>query len=385
MSSPVADTTNTAQPEVVDGGNTTTSTSPKMRTSRIPKVLTWKDPVHSGTVLAEILGTLFIMRYGNLLRLFLRVTYWAIAITGSVEFITRQIHHSDRGLVSNYGPSRYINVNHATIEKAASRIARYVNECLNELNKIFDAEDLSLSLLAFFTAVFMYILTGYVTVSGLLFIATAVAFTVPILYLQFHKEIDQAIDIGQKEVNKHCSNASSHVHSVAGPHIEKARSHVSSLASSLGYSRGGFPETPEDKKSAPVASPDEIPGAAAVAGGATSSSRSAPKVSQNAKTFESSTGSKQVDSTAVAESATSTETASSLEQPSIAPTTGATKGQTDNAAPDAIGDVSLNPPDAPGMKDSAVEEAKNAGAKLDSSVPDLASDLKSQINQDKTA
>lgn len=328
--------------------NANTASEPKIRTSRIPKVLTWSDPVHSGTVLLQILATLFIVRYGNLLRLFLRVTYWAIAVTGIVEFLTRQIHQSDQGMVSSYGPSRYINVSHVTIEKFASRAARYVNECLNELNKIFDAEDLSLSLVAFFATVFMYILTAYVSVSALLFIATIAAFTIPRLYLQFQKEVDQVIDIIQKELHKHYSNAHSQAKAAAGPHLEKVQKQVSSVASSLGYSsgRGGFPETPADKKFAKAASPDDIPGPSAQI--PSEEPKKTPKVSQNAQ-----------------------DTAS-------------------ENAPSSIGDVSLNPSEGLPSGETAnptsmVEEAQKATANLDSSVPDLASDLKTSISEDKAA
>lgn len=328
----------TPPPAVDQPQQSDAASEPKIRTSRIPKVLTWSDPVHSGTVLLQILATLFIVRYGNLLRLFLRTTYWAIAVTGIAEFLTRQIHQSDQGMVSSYRPSRYINVSHVTIEKFASRAARHVNECLNELNKIFDAEDLSLSLVAFFATVFMYILTSCVSVSALLFIATLAAFTLPRLYLQFQKEIDQVIDIVQKELHKHYSNVHSQAKAAAGPHLEKVQQQVSSVASSLGYSsgRGGFPETPADKRFAKAASPDDIPGPSAQV--PSEEPKKTPKISQNAK-----------------------DTAA-------------------ESAPSSIGDVSLNPSEESA---SLVDDAQQASSKLDSSVPDLASDLKTSISEDK--
>ena len=239
--------------------------STPMKKTKIPSILTWNNPIRSGTVLGEILVPLVVLRYGNLFRLALRLTFWAIAITGSLEFASRQYYGSKSGVIASYRPSRYISIHQASLDKYTNRVTGWFSDGLNEVNKLFDAEDLSLSLGAFIVVYSMYILTGYVSISTLLFIATVTAFTVPPLYLQFQAEIDQLIEIAHKEANKHCKNIHSQVQQAAGPHLDVVKKHVGSVAAALGYNRGGVPTIPDEKKAVPVADPKEIPGAAAKA------------------------------------------------------------------------------------------------------------------------
>ncbi|CAN6670915.1 hypothetical protein TRVA0_044S00122 [Trichomonascus vanleenenianus] len=240
------------------------------KNKKIPSVLTWNDPVRSGSVFGYILAILFVTRYFNLLRLALRLSYWAIGATALLEFVTRHLKGGKNGVVSSYRPSRYITVSRHTVEKYTTRLINLSSDVAHEGKKVLDAEDLSVSAIAFVVVLAAYLLTGCVSLSTLAFIATIGAFTIPRLYLQFEKEIDEVAAQIHKEATTQYEKAADQVKKAAGPHIEKARTQVCGVASSLGYNlnRGGFPsnekkpetassssgvaEATETKSSAPV-------------------------------------------------------------------------------------------------------------------------------------
>jgi hypothetical protein len=228
------------------------------RRVKLPAILTWENPVRSGTVLAEILGVLFVLSCGSLLRLGLKLVYWSIALTGGLEFVTRQIHGSNSGVVSSYRPSRFINVNQAVLEKYTSKAISCVSCTVSDLKKLLDAEDLGLSLAAFLTVYFAYLLIGCMSIPTILILFTVGAFAVPPLYLKFQKEIDVFIDFLYKEANKRYGELHGHVKKAAAPHLEMARGHLNTLAAKVGYNRG-FPAT-DKSKNVPVT---ETPGPAA--------------------------------------------------------------------------------------------------------------------------
>jgi len=226
------------------------------------------------------------LRYGSLLRLTLRLSYWFIGVTGIVELATRYFYGGKSGLVSQYQPSRFITVSQSSIEKYTSRAIRYLSEGLSDVRKVFDAEDLSLSLVAFVSVYISYYLTAFLSFSTLLFIAVISAFTIPPLYLQFQTEIDDVVAYVSKEACNGYKEVHKQVKSAAGPHLDAAKTQLENAAAAVGYKRGGFPATPADKKAAPVADPSEIPGPAAetAPSGVTSATPTkAPKLSDNGK------------------------------------------------------------------------------------------------------
>lgn len=251
----------------------TSTTPPKVNKSRIPPVLTWSDPVRSGLVFGEILAALFVIRYGNLLRLSLKLCCYAIGVTSIVEFATRYFNGSKQGMVSNYKPSRFISINQHSVEKYTNRTIRWASEGVYEVKKIFDAEDLSLSAIAFFVCGFLYILTGFVSVSSLCFIAAIAAFSLPRLYLQFQPQIDEVVDQVQSQACTQYENVSSQVSEAATPHLQKARSHVEQYAGKFGLNlnRGGFPSNDKSPLS------DSVPTVAASAAAQSAAANSKPE------------------------------------------------------------------------------------------------------------
>uniref|UniRef100_A0A060T6K6 Reticulon-like protein n=1 Tax=Blastobotrys adeninivorans TaxID=409370 RepID=A0A060T6K6_BLAAD len=352
----------------------TAAATASRRAAKIPKVLTWENPVKSGSALVQTLGVLLIIRYGNLLRTGLRALYWAIGVTGAAEFLTR--HALGRGAVSSNRPSRYIRLNEAALEKYTSRLIRALNGALSEVKSLLDAECLSDSAIAFFAVVFLYILTGFVSVSAIFIFLTIAAFTLPKLYLTFQKEADEIINAIQEHLHHHAKNVQSQVHAVAGPHLETARKHIGGVADRFGYNRG-VPETP--KSAATSTAP---PGGAAVTHDKIPESVKPKKVvdSGNTSSLDPSSGSSAEPSLASsAASTTPAPTGSAPSAPSVAART--IDGVTYDSVPTMLGNVDL--------KEKATDAAAKATTAADAQTAnhasglDVASELKNSINSDK--
>ncbi|ANB12195.1 Rtn1p [Sugiyamaella lignohabitans] len=253
--------------------------------SRLPPVLTWENPVRSGTVLAEILGVLIVLRYANLVRLALRFTYIAIGVTGAAEFATRHLYGSSTGFVSSYRPSRFIHLNQASIEKYASCATKAVVHSVNDAKRLLDAEDLSLSLGSFITVFVLYVLTGFLSISTLLIISAVALFAVPPIYLQFQTEIDDLLAHFHKQAHEHYKNAHGQVMNAAGPHLDVAKKHFNNVASAVGINRGGFPVgSTGSKQDIPTkpAEPVDVPGGAAITPSTPIPEKKAPRLSEDA-------------------------------------------------------------------------------------------------------
>lgn len=362
----------------------TAAATASRRAAKIPKVLTWQNPVQSGTLLAEILGVLLIIRYGNLLRTGLRALYWAIGLTGAAEFVTR--HALGRGAVSSNRPSRYIRLNEAALEKYTSRLIRTLNGALTEVKSLLDAECLADSAIAFVAVVFLYILTAFVSVSAIFIFVTIAAFSLPKLYLTFQKEADEIINAIQEHLHHHAKNVQSQVHAVAGPHLETARKHIGGVADRFGYNRG-VPETP--KSAATSTAP---PGGAAVTHDKIPEAVKAKKVaadSGNTSSVDPSSGSSAEPSLAssaasntpapTAPTGTTGTTGSAPAAPSVAART--IDGVTYDSVPTMLGNVDL--------KEKATDAAAKATTAADAQTADhasglnIASELKNSINSDK--
>lgn len=232
---------------------------------KFPAILTWQDPIKSGTVFGQLLAVLLVLRYGNLFRISLRLVYWTVGTIGAVEFVTRKFQGSHKGLFSSYKPSRFIGVSQTSLEVHSRRLAQCFADSFADAKQIIDGEDLGLSLFVFIASFIGYILTGFLSISALLLMTLILAFSAPPVYLQFQTQIDELLASVQKELGDKYEQVHKKASDAAGPHIAKAKAHINSLAGNLGVNlnRGGFPSTPADKKVAPVAKPDDIPGPAA--------------------------------------------------------------------------------------------------------------------------
>lgn len=350
-----------------------TGPTPIAKKANFPPILTWQNPVKSGTLVAELLGALLLLRYGNLLRFGLRATYWAVAVSGSAEYASRLFSGNRHGVVSSYKPSRFININQVTVEKYTNKAAKAAVDTIHDVKRLFDAEDLALSLTVFIGAFFAYLLTGVLSVSTLLIVSVVLAFTVPPVYLKFQKEIDHFAAIAHQEVTKHANTASAHVNKAIGPHLDVAKKHAANVSSIVGLNRGGFPS--DATKSAKTTSAD-VPPVGTV--------KAAEPVVKTPKITESSVPPA---STATTHSTTTT-TTTLPKKPAPEATSPHTAAYPDilkyDTVPTLTGSINLNP-DLPAKADipTAASKAADSPSTFKSDSVDLASDLKQSIAEDK--
>ncbi|KAG5355116.1 Reticulon-like protein [Yarrowia sp. B02] len=219
-----------------------------------PRVLTWIDPVASARSLVTILGLLYLAKYGNLFRLALRLSYWAIGLGVATEFITGKATGQKHGLVSYYKPSSYIPLSEATVTRFAQALGKNVVAAFDHVKGYLDVESLHSSFHAALFAFVLYHVTKVVSLWSLALTATVLAFAVPPVYLQFQQPIDEAIDVASDKVHSELACVQKQVETAAGPHIKTVKAQVAKITDQLGLTRGGFPVEADSNKVNPHAS-----------------------------------------------------------------------------------------------------------------------------------
>ncbi|AOW01088.1 Reticulon-domain-containing protein [Yarrowia lipolytica] len=219
-----------------------------------PRVLTWIDPVASARSLVTILGLLYLAKYGNLFRLALRFSYWAIGLGVATEFITGKATGQKHGLVSYYKPSSYIPLSEATVTRFAQALGKNVVAAFDHVKGYLDADNLHSSFHAALFTWVLYHVTKFVSVWSLALTATILAFAIPPVYLQFQEPIDQTIDVASEKVHEELSKVQKQIEAAAGPHIKTVKQQVSKVTDQLGLTRGGFPLEADANKVNPHAS-----------------------------------------------------------------------------------------------------------------------------------
>ncbi|KAG5371675.1 hypothetical protein CJU90_1732 [Yarrowia sp. C11] len=231
-------------------------TAPVVSKSKLnfPRVLTWIDPVASARSLVTILGLLYLAKYGNLFRLALRLSYWAIGLGVVTEFATGKATGQKHGLVSYYKPSSYIPLSEATVTRFSQVLGKNVVAAFDHVKGYLDADNLHSSFHAALFAWVLYHVTKVVSVWSLALTATVLAFAIPPVYLQFQEPIDQTIDVASEKVHEELCKVHKQIDAAAGPHIKTVKDQVAKVTDQLGLTRGGFPVEADVNKVNPHAS-----------------------------------------------------------------------------------------------------------------------------------
>lgn len=188
------------------------------------------------------------------LRLFLRLSYWAVGLLSAVEYATRKLNGSKSGLVANYRPSRFLRIEDKNIDAFAQHVASGIRRAYGGIEHVVDARNPTKGFGIAAAFWLTYKLLGAFSLKSLFLIAIIGAFAVPRLYLEFQQPIDNALGQGCHHVHQQLAKGKKLAYEKAGPQIEMVQKLIGTHRD-----RGGFPSH-NGKGVAPL---KEVPGSAA--------------------------------------------------------------------------------------------------------------------------
>lgn len=181
-------------------------------------ILLWKNPVETGKYFFGSIIALLILKKVNLITFLLRVFYTIFLTTGTLEFLTKII--LGQGIVTKYGIKECPNT--------VGLIKPYIDEFLKQLpvkqakmrmlvfayvpKNTFKAAGIAYCLHKFFS---------WFSVWTILFVADLLAFTLPIVYQTYQKEIDAQLECACKTIKKESEKYSQLACDKIKPHLEK--------------------------------------------------------------------------------------------------------------------------------------------------------------------
>ncbi|EXV05015.1 reticulon domain protein [Metarhizium robertsii] len=157
--------------------------------SLFSELLSWKNPRASAIAYASIVSFIFAVRYLDVIRWGLKLSFMALAITVAAE-VTGKVVLS-HGLATQMRPRHYWTVSRATVDGMIGDVHELINFFVIEAQRILFVENVGASAAAGIAAFISYHLVKLVPYWGLAIIATTVAFFVPLVYTSNQELIDQ--------------------------------------------------------------------------------------------------------------------------------------------------------------------------------------------------
>jgi len=231
------------------------------------RLLSWKNP--RATAIAFVASVLFIFaaRYLSILRYIFKGIYVILGISALTEIASKSL--LGNGIVSNsLRPRKYFTIPKASLERLLDDAEQFINFFVIESQRIVFAENVYVTVGAFFSAFISYFLIKFVPLWGLSLITTSVIYLAPLIYIKNKDVIDAQLQQASHLVNQqatqikdlaatHTGNAAKTFQNYAGEYSSKAQSTINNYRG-----RSTSPEAivkKEDFPSAPKAAPASAP------------------------------------------------------------------------------------------------------------------------------
>ncbi|TPX18908.1 uncharacterized protein E0L32_011386 [Thyridium curvatum] len=227
------------------------------------ELLSWKNPRASGIAYASVVTLIFAVRYLDVLRWSLKLTYLALGVTVAAEVLGKTVLNT--GLATQLRPRKYYTISKETLNSMIGDVHELINFFVIEAQRVLFAENVYASAAACVAAFLSYYLVKIVPYWGLALIATTTLFFVPLVYTSNQELIDhhlqQASDIVNSQTaqlrevaSKHTSHATEITKQYMGDYTAKAQSMLRghSAASDVTpkpakeYTHTDFPTAPKE-------------------------------------------------------------------------------------------------------------------------------------------
>ncbi|OAL53868.1 hypothetical protein IQ07DRAFT_677285 [Pyrenochaeta sp. DS3sAY3a] len=164
------------------------------------RLLSWKNPRATGIAFAVTVAFIFAARYLNLIRYIFKASYMTLGLTAAAE-VAGQLTIG-RGLTSQFRPRQYFTIPKASLERLTDDVEQLINFFVIESQRIVFAENVYVTVAAFFASLISYFLIKFVPLWGLTLIATLITFLGPLIYIQNKEAIDAQLEKGYNIANQ---------------------------------------------------------------------------------------------------------------------------------------------------------------------------------------
>ncbi|KAK3997390.1 Reticulon-domain-containing protein [Cladorrhinum sp. PSN332] len=156
--------------------------------SLFSELLSWKNPRATGIAYAAIVSLIFAVRYLDLIRYGLKLTWITLGVTIAAEVVGKAVLNN--GLATQFRPRQYYTVPQERLAAFMEDATEFINFFVIESQRILFAENVWASVAAALAAFFSYYLVKIVPYWGLALISTSVVFFAPLIYTTNQELID---------------------------------------------------------------------------------------------------------------------------------------------------------------------------------------------------
>ncbi|KAL1653785.1 hypothetical protein SLS61_003569 [Didymella pomorum] len=230
------------------------------------RLLSWKNPRATGISFAAAVLFIFAARYLNVVRYIIKLTWIVLGTTAAAEVAGQAA--LGKGLTSQFRPRQYFTIPKASLERLLDDVEQLINFFVIESQRIVFAENVYVTIAAFFASLISYFLIKFVPMWGLALIATVTAYIGPLIYIQNKDVIDAQLEKGRSLASqqatqirdlasKQAANASQTVSGLTQQYTSKAQETINNYrgrSPSAEVKKADFPSAPKTEiKSEPVA------------------------------------------------------------------------------------------------------------------------------------
>ncbi|KAK0669302.1 Reticulon-domain-containing protein [Cercophora samala] len=163
------------------------------------ELLSWKNPRASGIAYLALVSFIFSVRYLDVIRWGLKLTWMALGVTIAAEVAGKAILNN--GFATQLRPRKYYTVPRETLDTVIGDVNELINFGVIEAQRILFAENIWASAAIALGAFISYYLVKVVPYWGLALIATTVVFFAPLIYTTNQELIDSQIQHAGEIIN----------------------------------------------------------------------------------------------------------------------------------------------------------------------------------------
>ncbi|KAF2099291.1 hypothetical protein NA57DRAFT_38341, partial [Rhizodiscina lignyota] len=217
------------------------------------RLLSWKNPRATGISFVSAVVFIFMCRYLNILRYIFRGLYTVLGITAAAEVVGKSVFGN--GFTSQIRPKRYMTIPKESLERFTDDVEQLINFFVIEFQRIVFAENIYVTVGAFFSAFISYYLIKWLPVWGLSLLATCLLYLCPLIYIQ-NKEL---IDAQLNQANDLMSKQAAQVREMTGQYTSKAGEQMRTYATQAQKQAQGLMGQAKQKAGYAAPAQDRIP------------------------------------------------------------------------------------------------------------------------------
>ncbi|GMM38716.1 Rtn1 protein [Saccharomycopsis crataegensis] len=197
-------------------------------------LLSWKNPQQTAKVFGASIAAILTLKYVNLINLFFRVAFITLFVSGAAEYAGKLV--TGTGLATRFKPKKECTCLKDFVSEYSPKLAPQVAKLQHDIEAIVFASDVEKTLKTAGACYALYKITSWFSLYTLLVTSTIAAFTLPVAYVTYEKEIHEAKEKYYSLAKSKAGEYKDLAHEHAKPYIAQAQEHISPYTSKVaGY------------------------------------------------------------------------------------------------------------------------------------------------------